>query len=102
MALLMSIDVWHPEVETFIKIKEDLNKINKANLSIEIDDSFMIGVLGGNEYCNKIFNTICTSAWRSAEPGILFTEKLRNYNIMEYVANYQIETTNPCGICLPQ
>jgi ribonucleotide reductase alpha subunit len=44
-----------------------------------------------------IFTKICESAIRSAEPGVLFTEKLRNYNIMQHVASYNIETTNPCG-----
>lgn len=104
---MMSIDAWHPEAETFIKIKEDLNKINKANLSVEIGNSFMqmvtapIDIREGTDgynnwsYANKIFNTICESAWKSAEPGILFTDRLRNYNIMEFVDDYQIETTNP-------
>lgn len=111
-ALMMSIDVWHPESETFIKIKEDLNKINKANLSVEIDNDFMEHVLSDSDQLverknisgdiyiinpTKIFNTICESAWRSAEPGILFVDRLRNYNIMEFVDDYQIETTNPCG-----
>ena len=111
-ALMMSIDAWHPEAETFIKIKEDLNKINKANLSVEIDNNFMEYVLAsfdqlvehknisGDFYFinpTRIFNTICESAWRSAEPGILFVNRLRNYNIMEFVDDYQIETTNPCG-----
>lgn len=105
-ALMMSIDAWHPEAETFIKIKEDLNKINKANLSVEVDDDFMywIGREGINvtakehsDYVNHIFNTICESAWKSAEPGILFVDRLRNYNIMEFVDDYAIETTNPCG-----
>ena len=40
-ALMMSIDIWHPEAEKFITIKSDLNRINKANLSLEIDDEFM-------------------------------------------------------------
>ena len=111
-ALMMSIDVWHPEAETFIKIKEDLNKINKANLSVEVDNDFMEHVsvnsdqlverkgISGDLYIvnpAKIFHTICESAWRSAEPGILFVDRLRNYNIMEFVDDYQIETTNPCG-----
>ena len=111
-ALMMSIDVWHPEAETFIKIKEDLNKINKANLSVEVDNDFMEHVLAGSDQLvehksvlgdlytinpTRIFNTICESAWRSAEPGILFVNRLRNYNIMEFVDDYQIETTNPCG-----
>lgn len=111
-ALMMSINVWHPEAETFIKIKEDLNKINKANLSVEVDNDFMEHVLAGSDQLverkdisgdlyivnpAKIFHTICESAWRSAEPGILFVDGLRNYNIMEFVDDYQIETTNPCG-----
>lgn len=108
-ALMMSIDAWHPEAETFIKIKEDFNKINKANLSVELNDQFMkfaetgmteeLKVKGQNYHIEpkKIFNTICESAWKSAEPGILFVDRLRNYNLMEFVDNYQIETTNPCG-----
>lgn len=111
-ALMMSIDAWHPEAETFIKIKEDLNKINKANLSVEINDTFMgfnIHRTADNEWKDpntndpiKVFNTICESAWKSAEPGILFVNRLRNYNLMEFVDDYQIETTNPCGRRLPQ
>ena len=109
-ALLMSLDCWHPEIETFIKIKEDPNAINKANLSVEIDDEFMCHLedcyIKENDkdelnpvekfICNT-FNTICESAWKSAEPGILFTDRLRSYNLMEFVEEYQIETTNPCG-----
>ena len=109
-ALMMSLDVLHPEIETFITIKEDLDKINKANLSVEINDEFMENINSENyeftvetEYSGtekrvsnnkKIFDTICKSAWKSAEPGILFTNKLRNYNMMEFVDEYQIETTN--------
>lgn len=97
-ALLMSLDAWHPEIETFIKIKEDLNKINKANLSVEIDDEFMHGAIEEeHSYECDIFNIICESAWKSAEPGILFTDMMRDYNLMQFVDSYQIETTNPCG-----
>lgn len=110
-ALMMSIDAWHPEAETFIKIKEDLNKINKANLSVEIDDTFMkwvsyegldVTATDTSAYSKHIFNTICESAWKSAEPGILFVDRLRNYNLMEFVEDYVIETCNPCGRRLPQ
>ena len=110
---MMSIDAWHPEAETFIKIKENPNEINKANLSVEVDDAFMNSLEYGTckfqeetdyngieDRCinpGKVFNTICESAWRSAEPGILFVDRLRNYNLMEFVDDFMIETTNPCG-----
>ena len=118
-AIMMSIDVWHKEAPDFITIKTDLNKINKANLSVEIDDNFMRYVdlyyktgeektvtinrnYEGNlieyEVCPiKLFKLICKTAKKTAEPGVLFTNRLRNYNLMEFVDEYQIETTNPCG-----
>lgn len=113
-ALMMSLDVWHPEIETFISIKSDRNEINKANLSVEVDDDFMkcvergeTGVAcsfpygDGKEYPHKVnstelFDKICQNARDHAEPGVLFTNRLRNYNLMEKVEGYDIETTNPC------
>lgn len=113
-ALMMSIDVWHPEASKFITIKSDLNKINKANLSLEIDDEFMRCVKENITHVDRVFkyeggqleytvnpvelfNLICQQAWDYAEPGILYTNMLRNYNLLEYDPEYVIETTNPCG-----
>lgn len=96
-ALLMSLDINHPEIETFMTIKSDLKRINKANLSVEIDDSFMRKVLNKDSEANRIFNILCEQACKYAEPGVIFTNRFRNYNLMEYVSAYNIETCNPCG-----
>jgi len=97
-ALMMSLDINHPEAETFMTIKSDLKKINKANLSMEIDDTFMRSLSSDKEEENKRkFKLLAEHACKYAEPGVLFTNRLRNYNLMEYVDDYQIETTNPCG-----
>lgn len=93
---MMSLDINHPEAETFMTIKSDHNKINNANLSMEINDDFMEKVVDGNKEANRLFDILCTQACKHAEPGVLFTQRLRNYNLMEYVDSYQIETTNPC------
>lgn len=96
-ALLMSLDINHPEAETFMTIKSDLKKINKANLSMEIDDNFMNRVISGDEEANRLFNILCEQACKYAEPGVIYTNRFRNYNLMEFVDSYQIETCNPCG-----
>ena len=118
-ALLISLDINHLEAETFIKIKSDPTKINNANLSVEIDDEFMrcveayyhtgieypLGIT--RKYANetiqyeiipiKLFKLLCEQACKYAEPGIIFTERFRNYNLMEFDNDYKIETCNPCG-----
>lgn len=118
-ALMMSLDIRHKEAEEFITIKTETGRIEKANLSLEIDDEFMDAV---NMYYNtgeeiilhekrvysgheveydlcpiKLYKKMISTAHEWGEPGCLFTEKLRNYNIMQYVDDYVIETTNPCG-----
>ena len=113
-ALLMSLDIWHPEASKFITIKSDLSKINKANLSLEIDDAFMNDVINGVTKRERVFHyengefkytvnpvalfdLLCTNACKYAEPGVIFTNRFRNYNLMEFVPDYTIETCNPCG-----
>ena len=44
-ALMISIDVNHPDVEEFIKVKSDLNKVQKANISVRVDENFMKAVI---------------------------------------------------------
>lgn len=116
-ALLMSLDAWHKEAKDFITIKSDQNKIQKANLSLEIDDEFMEDVekyyktgevvkkhivrdYGGNrvEYdvCPiEVYKLMMQQAWESGEPGCILSRRFRNYNLMEYCNDYNIETCNP-------
>lgn len=118
-ALLMALDIKHKDAMDFITIKSDLNKINNANLSLEIDNEFMEAVKwcmdnNSNKYIHcskkygnevleydvdvmKLYNTLCEHALKYAEPGILYTDKLFNYNLMQYDNDYQILSTNACS-----
>lgn len=117
-ALLMSLDIWHKEAKKFITIKSDLKKINNANLSLEIDDTFMRDVKAyytegktikrtiTREYNGNIityevvpielFKLLCYHAFKYAEPGILYVNRMRNYNLMQHHSQYKVETCNPC------
>lgn len=117
-ALMLSIDITHKEAETFINIKSDGTRINKANLSLEIDDNFMSIVKESYKTNTEIplqitrtygsqkieytiipiilYKQLIKQAHLSAEPGVLFVDKFRNYNLMEFCDDYQIETCNPC------
>lgn len=118
-ALLMALDIKHKDAMDFITIKSDLNKINNANLSLEIDNEFMEAVkycmenntnktihvtrTYGNETIEydvdvmKLYDALCTHALKYAEPGILYTDQLFNYNLMEFDDDYQILCTNACS-----
>lgn len=43
-ALMLMLHDWHPDLEEFITVKQDLNKINGANLSVCVSDDFMEAV----------------------------------------------------------
>lgn len=43
-ATMLMLWDWHPDVEEFITVKEDLTKINGANLSVCVSDDFMKAV----------------------------------------------------------
>lgn len=122
-ALMISLDIRHKEAETFIKIKSELGKIENANLSLEIDDEFMNCVrayystgehrilherkvyAGDSDHPQVIeydvdpialYKLMIKTAYDWGEPGCIFTQRFRNYNLMEYDNDYQIVTSNPC------
>lgn len=43
-ATMLMLWDWHPDIEEFITVKEDLTKINGANLSVNVSDAFMEAV----------------------------------------------------------
>lgn len=43
-ALMLSLSCDHPDLEEFIGIKSDLDRVTKANISIRITDKFMVAV----------------------------------------------------------
>jgi ribonucleoside-diphosphate reductase alpha chain len=77
-ALMITIDVRHPDIEEFIQIKQDLNKVTGANISIRLTDDFMQAVEDNSDYllsfpCGAYFPT------DSSFPGTLDLELNKLY-----------------------
>lgn len=49
-ALMLTLDVRHPDIEDFIKKKQDLSKVTGANISVKVTDDFMKAVLNDEDY----------------------------------------------------
>ncbi len=49
-ATMLMLWDWHPDVEEFITVKEDLSKINGANLSVCVSDAFMEAVKADKDW----------------------------------------------------
>lgn len=114
-ALMISMDVNHPEIEDFIDIKTDLEKVTKANISVRVTDEFMQAVREKKLYnCTfevettgekivkivnayDLFNKFVKNNWDYAEPGILFWDKIKTYNFMSEDKNFCFSGVNPCA-----
>ncbi|HYK08479.1 MAG TPA: adenosylcobalamin-dependent ribonucleoside-diphosphate reductase [Candidatus Eisenbacteria bacterium] len=49
-ALMLMLHDWHPDIEEFITVKQDLSKINGANLSVCVSDAFMEAVKADGDW----------------------------------------------------
>src|SRR5581483_801189 len=107
-ALMLMLDDDHPDIEEFITVKQDLSRINHANLSVCVCDAFMDAVRRDGDWELKwqgevkktlkaryLWDLICTAAWRSAEPGVVFMDRYNKESNTWYYEN--IRCVNPCG-----
>jgi ribonucleoside-diphosphate reductase alpha chain len=114
-ALMISMDVNHPDIEDFIDIKTDLDRVTKANISVRINDEFMDAVLNKTMYeckfivnsgqevitkevdAHKLFMKLITNNWDYAEPGILFWDKIENNHLLSADKEFKYAGVNPCA-----
>ena len=114
-ALMISLDCHHPDIENFINIKKDLNKITQANISIRFYDDFMRAVVNDENFdlsftrpetnetirktvrAREIFKLLSDNNWEMGEPGCLFWDRISNYNLLSNTKEFSYAGTNPCA-----
>lgn len=144
-ALMISLDIRHPDSPKFITSKQDLTKITGANISVKIPDDFMFAVENDTDYvlrfpvidelpfnstyidslpynelvtiplpydgtdksefipkyvkkikAKELWETLIQCAWKTAEPGILFTGNWKKFGPDYAYEQYRPISTNPC------
>lgn len=107
-ALMLMLDVDHPDIEEFITVKRTMGQVTNANLSVCVSDAFMEAVKANKEWdlqwrgkvyrtiqAKDLWNLICESAWAAGEPGLMFKERYNKESNSWYFED--IIATNPCG-----
>lgn len=112
-ALMISILCSHPDIMDFIDIKNDLNEVTKANISIRILDEFMEAVKSDSDWelyfdckdtgervsttikAREIYRKICLNNWNMAEPGALFWSRIESWNLLSEDDEFEFAGVNP-------
>lgn len=98
----------HPDIEEFIRVKQNSDRLTNFNLSVAVTDSFMEAVKVNGTFPlvfnNEVYKVIrarplweelMRSTWDWAEPGVLFIDTINKKNNLWYCET--IAATNPCG-----
>tara|TARA_R110000824_G_scaffold64034_2_gene167703 strand:+ start:469 stop:2169 length:1701 start_codon:yes stop_codon:yes gene_type:complete len=98
----------HPDIERFLRAKQNSTNLTAFNVSIAVTDEFMEAVetdamftlrFDGEErgqvHARTLWESIMRSTWEWAEPGILFIDRINETNNLRDIEN--IVATNPCG-----
>lgn len=114
-ALMISLDCHHPDIEDFITIKSDLDKVTKANISIRVTDDFLQAVVDNKDFklefkreetgekiekvvkAREIFDKFAKMNWDYAEPAFLFWDRIKSYNLLGNDENFEYAGVNPCA-----
>ena len=100
----------HPDIMEFITCKEENDKLNNFNISVNITEDFMRAVEADSHYdllnprngkpvkklrARDVFDKVVEMAWKNGDPGIIFIDRINSDNPTPHIG--EIESTNPCG-----
>lgn len=103
------LNVWHPDILSFLSAKAQEGDIANFNISVMVDEKFMDFVSrkmydkvwiihpssGESITVGRIWSGIVDGIWKNGEPGILFYDEINRHNPLPNLG--VIDTTNPCG-----
>ncbi len=113
LALMMDLNISHPDMPEFLDAKLDKGRLNNANVSIIIDkkintETFISKVKNGEDFdlsygnqvrgrvnAKEIWAKIVNNAWSSGEPGVLNGDLANRESNIYY--HKPLVSTNPCG-----
>jgi ribonucleoside-diphosphate reductase alpha chain len=103
------LEYWHPQILEFIDYKTTPGKLENFNISVMFDDDFWhhyfnsetVNLVHGDKIYGSVdarglIDKIAESAWKSAEPGVLFKDNMNRKNPLREIWG-DIHITNPCS-----
>ncbi|TBR22996.1 MAG: adenosylcobalamin-dependent ribonucleoside-diphosphate reductase, partial [Candidatus Nitrosotenuis sp.] len=108
------LEVWHPDIEKFITNKTEAGILENFNVSVGIWEDFWSAVVDSKDgkytlrssrdrvpireiNAHQLIDLIALSAWKSAEPGLIFFDNINKYNVFAKARGMPLRATNPCG-----
>jgi ribonucleoside-diphosphate reductase alpha chain len=98
----------HPDIEEFVRAKQNTDHLTRFNISVGITDEFMEAVKNDDMFdlrfdgriykqvrATALWDEIMRATWEWAEPGVLFIDRINEMNNLSYCET--ITATNPCG-----
>jgi ribonucleotide reductase alpha subunit len=114
-ALMIAMDVRHPDILKFINMKRDLTKVTGANISVKLTDDFMQAVVEDKDYlqfwpltpnqsgkisrsvnAREVWEEIVKAATETAEPGLLFWDNATKSLPAHEYEDFKTVCVNPC------
>ena len=116
-ALMLTLNVHHPDILAFVEAKLDETELTGVNISVKLTDEFLQAVKDGTDYkqcwpidakqpeviqyvdARKIWRRIIKCAWTRAEPGLLFWDRILAGSLADCYSQFGFltEGTNPCS-----
>ena len=108
------MEVWHPDIEKFVTNKTEPGVLENFNVSVGVwedfwnvlvnssDEKYVLRSPRDNTPIKEInphhlIDLIALSAWKSAEPGLIFFDNINKYNVFAKARGGPLRATNPCG-----
>jgi len=108
------MEVWHPDIEKFVTNKTEPGVLENFNVSVGVWDDFWNTLVNSSDekYVlrsprdnspikeinpHHLIDLIALSAWKSAEPGLIFFDNINKYNVFAKARGGPLRATNPCG-----